>query len=472
MFVVLVLTVTSCEDVLEEMPHDIVEENFYQTADDIKSAVNAVYLPFRGGTFTGNYAVIVDTHTDWGYGRGSRAVLNDWNGLNTSWANGVGAMWNGFYLGIRNANIVIANAPANLDDGQEAVDQYVAEARFLRAYFYLQLVRNWGGVPLRTELNMEEQNLPRNSIDQVYDLILEDLLAAESGLPEDQSEIGRPTSFAAKTMLADVYLDLAMYDDARSKAMEVIQSNKYSLVPVTTRDDFWNIFGPDVITSLEEIWYIKYSHLEGQGNFMGWIVNHASTNLYNFGGAFAHYSVATDPFYQNWPDDDLRKSLWDIADFGLGDSTIVTRKFPDPNAVTRNDISTDFPIYRYAEVLYIFAEADTRVKGAPTPEALDAVNQVHRRALGLDPTQPASTDFVAGDYNLESFIDLIIEERGYEFIFEAKRWFTLKRTGKAAEILKENRGVDIPEKHYLWPLPNSELNFNEAINDDDQNPGY
>lgn len=464
---------TSCEGLLEENPKQIVVENFYANAADVASAVNATYLPLRGGGFTASYTVIVDVENDWGYGRGSRAQYNDWTAFNSTNRNRAQGRWNSFYRAIRDANLVIQNAPADLSAGeQKEVNEFVAEAKFMRAYYYFQLVRCWGGVPLRTVDNMEEKDLARSSANQVYDLIVSDLLDAEAGLPNVQSDIGRPTKYAAKTMLADAYMDMQMFPEARALAKEVIDANVYSLVPVKTRDDFWNIFGPEILTSPEEIWYIKYSRQQGQGNFMGWIVNHSSTGLYNFGGAFAHFANARDAFYQNWPDNDLRKALWDFADFGFADSTIVTRKFPDPNAISRNDIATDFPLYRYAEVLYIFAEADARVAGGPTSEGMEAVNQIRRRGYGEDINKPSPLDFDMASYNLDSFIDLIIEERGYEFVFEAKRWFTLKRTGKLAEVLLKNRGVVVPEARYLWPIPVSEMNFNDAVNDADQNPGY
>ncbi len=325
---------------------------------------------------------------------------------------------------------------------------------------------------MRTVENMEVKDVARSSAAQVYDLIVADLTNAEAGLPLTQSKIGRPTKYAAKTMLADAYMDLNMFQEARTKAKEVIDSKVHSLVPMETRDDWYKILGPEVLTTPEEIFYVKYSRQTGMGSFMGWIVNHASTGLFNFGGAQAHFANARDGFYQKWPDNDLRKELWDMVDFGFADSTIVTRKYMDQNALGQSDAGMDLPLYRYAEVLYIYAEADARVAGAPTTEAMEALNQVRRRAYGEDPLTASPSDFDIANYNLDSFIDLVIEERGYEFVFEAKRWFTLKRTGKLAEILLENRGITVPEARYLWPIPNSEINFNELVNDADQNPGY
>ena len=465
--------ITSCEDnILVEDPKDVVAENYYKTDSEIKAAVNAIYSPLRRATFIGSYIVILDTHTDWGYGRGSRGQLNEFQGMNTTNANRVGGVWEMFYESIRNANLVIQNAQNGNSIDQSKINKFIAEAKFLRAFSYFHLVRNWGQVPIRTENNYQKKNINKSSVDEVYDLIISDLTDAEANLPEEQSQIGRPTKFAAKTMLADVYLHLDMFTEARNKANEVIESNKYSLVPIDTVDDFYNIFGPEVQTTPEEIFYFKFSREDGQGNYMPWVLNHPSTNLYTYGGAYAHYSRATNPFYKKWNDEDLRKGLWDMIDFGLGDSTLVSRKFIDPNAPSAHDAGCDHPIYRYSEVLLIYAEAACRAAGNPTEEAMNALNQVHRRAYGEDPNSSSPFDFKVSNYDEASFIDLIIQERGYEFIFEGKRWFTLKRTNKAQEILMKNRGIQIPEKHYLWPIPTSEINFNDMINDEDQNPGY
>jgi hypothetical protein len=82
-------------------------------------------------------------------------------------------------------------------------------------------------------------------------------------------------------------------------------------------------------------------------------------------------------------------------------------------------------------------------------------------------------DFKISDYNATSFRDIVLKERAYEFIYEGKRWYDLKRTGKAAAIINPAKGIVIAEKAYLWPMPISELNFNKALDPSkDQNPGY
>lgn len=464
------LSVLSCE--LVEEPKTVIEENFYNTAGEVETAVNAIYSPLRSENQL-TYISTLETHTDYGYGRGSFAQFNDFQGLNTNNINRVAGYWNAFYLSIRNANLVIKNAPEGDAISQENLDRYMAEAKFMRALSYFHLVRNWGEVPLRTEVNMEEIALPKVSEEEIYALIVSDLMQAESLLPEDQTLSGRPTRFAAKTLLADVYLALEQFEDAASKSLEVINSGNFALVPISDRDGFQSIFGPDVLSSTEEVFYLKFVRQPGQGNYLPWVFNHPSTGLYSFGGSYAQYSDATDPFYTSWNDNDYRKWLWDMVDFGLGDSTLVSRKFIDSEAIGDNDAGNDFPIYRYSEVLLIFAEAVNRAAGGPTPEALEAVNQVHRRAYGLDPLTPSAEDYILENFDAASFQDLIIKERGYEFQFEGKRWHNLKRTGKAQEIIMENRGITISESHYLWPIPASELEFNTALDPStDQNPGY
>src|SRR5690606_15069709 len=364
-------------------------------------------------------------------------------------------------------------APNGESISQEDIDRYVSEAKFLRALSYFHLVRNWGAIPLRTELNMEDLSLPKSSVEEVYALILADLQEAEMGLPEEQELLGRPTRFAARALLADVFLQLERYGEARAKAQEVMDSGKHSLVQVSDRDGFQNIFGPEVITTPEEIFSLKFVRQPGQGNYLPWVFNHPSTGLYSFGGSYAIYSDASNDFYKNWDDQDLRKGLWDMVDFGLGDSTLVSRKFTDNQAIGDNDAGNDLPLYRYAEVWLIFAEAAAREAGAPTVEAMEALSQVQRRACGQDVLSPSDDDFRLEDYDLEGFVDLVLQEKAYEFQFEGKRWLDLKRTGKAAEMVLKNKGLTIAEAHYLWPIPLSELNFNNAMDPQaDQNPGY
>jgi hypothetical protein len=461
---------SSCESPLEEGPKTIVTENFYQSKSDFEAATNAVYFPLR--MVRSEQIAILSAHTDWGYGRGSRAQYNDFEGFNPTNINAAADRWNSFYQGIRNANIVIEKAPLSEQLTEEERKHFLAEAKFLRALTYFDLVRNWGGVPLRTDANINEKDVPKSTPEEVYALILADLTEAEANLPLSAAEPGRPTQWAAKTLLAEVHLQLGDYDIAKTKSQEVIESGEFSLVKISSADDIREkIFGAALVTSTEEIFAFKFARQTGQGNGLPWILNHPSTGLYNFGGAYAHYGDAKNPFHKEWADGDLRKDLWQVVDFGLGDSTIVNGKFAETQAVDNTGAGNDIPVYRYPELLLIYAEASARVDGL-TDANLEAVNQVHRRAFGLDPTVTSEQDYIIADFTTESFLDLILQEKAYETQFEGKRWLDLKRTGRAQEFVMKNKGITISEKHYLWPIPLDELNFNDAMSPSDQNPGY
>jgi len=464
---------TACNDLLEEKPKSVAVETFYNTASEVESATSAIYPPLRSSNLS-VYEATLECHTDYAYGRGSWAQMNDFQGLNDANINRLSPIWNAFYLSIRNANLVIKNAPNGKSISAADIAKYVGEAKFMRAYNYFQLVRNWGGVPLRTEENMFETDCPKSTTDDIYNLIVADLKEAEANLPDVQSNVGKPTKWAAKTLLADVYLQLGKNAEARDKANEVITSGKYSLVPVTSVSDFQNkVWGPNLSGTTEEIFYYKYTHQNGYQNYMLWIINHANTGAYNYGGAYAVYSNAINPFYVTWNDNDLRKQLWKVVNFGLGTTTLVSTKFIDSNGINNSGGGNDDPLYGYSDVLLIYAEAACRAANGPTEAAMEALNQVHRRAYGKDAKTSSSIDFKTTDYNTDSFITLVLREKAYEFQFGGKRWLDLKRTGKAKDVILATKGITVADKHMLWPIPLSEMNYNKALDPKkDQNPGY
>lgn len=474
LFLLPILCLTACESELIEAPKSLVVEAFYNTAAEVEAAANLISVPLRSSSGLSVYEATLESQTDYAYGRGSWAPLSDFQGLDGANITRVSGLWNIFYLSIRNANLVIKNAPNGKSISQADVKKFVGEAKFLRAYNYFQLVRNWAGVPLRTEANMTEINLKRSSVDEVYALILADLMEAEANLPDNPAVAGRPTKWAAKTLLADVYLQQGKYAEARDKAKEVIDSKKFSLVPVTTKADFQTkVWGPELVSTSEEIFYLKYARQVGQGNYMLWITNHPNTKLFNFGGAYAVYGDANSAFYKAWDNGDLRKSLWDVVNFGLGATTLVSSKFIDQLAVGQNGAGNDDPVYGYSDVLLIYAEAAARAGNAVTADALEALNQVHRRAYGKTPTATSTVDFKLADYTTTTFANAVLMEKAYEFQYGGKRWLELKRTGTAKAVIQAMKGKTVQDKHLLWPIPVSELNYNLAIDAaKEQNPGY
>lgn len=457
----------SCaENLLQEHPKAIATETFYNTRAELESAVNAIYYNV-GVSQLVNQINLMEPLSDYGYGKGSLSYLNDYIGYSPANVTNIGYLWQAYYLLIRNANLVILNAPKGTSTTETEKANFIAEARFIRAFSYFNLVRLWGPIPLRTELNMNEIDVARSSELEVYNFILEDLKYSEAYCPDEPRVLGTPSKLVVKTVLADVYLTRKMYELAKEKANEVIQSNEFSLVPVSEVADFQNIYGADLITSSEEIFYQKYTR--DYGNNILTFMHYPGDGYKPYGAAyFAHYTYGDNLFIREWDDNDLRKqnNIYK-RDIALGDDTYLYRKYIDPNGY--NNAPNDWPFYRYPEVLLIYAEADNRINKGPTDEAMSYLNMVRRRGYGYSATESSPIDFIPSDYNEEQFFELVLREKAYETFFEAKRWFDLKRTGKTAEVIKRTFNIDINQFMLLWPIPPGELSYNKLM---DQNPGY
>lgn len=473
-FLPLVLLVACNKDLIEH-PKSIAAETFYNTPSEVEAGLNAIYASLKGGAMSGLYISLLQIPSEYNYGRGSQASLNTYSGLDNTNSARTGTFWQSFYQAILNANICIQRIPLgkNLTDADKA--RYIAEARFLRGLIYFYMVRNWGGVILRTETNMNSINLKRSSAGDNYAFALADLKYAEQNLPDNPRLIGTPCKLAAKSVLAELYLCLQQWQNARDEAYAVIQSNKYSLVKVTTASDFNKIYGPDVVTTSEEIFYLKFSKLGNNYGFAFVMFAHApGDGRFGPGGFYAVYSNTTNPVIKNWDNNDLRKQFnWYPWNIGLGPNTILNAKYSDPLATSPNGAGNDYPWYKYSDVLLWYAEAESRVKGGPDASAMEALNQVHRRAYGYDPTLPSPVDFQVSNYDTQSFLDLVIQERNYETCFESKRWLDLKRLGIAKQVILSVKGITVADKFLLWPIPVVEMAYNKALDPvKDQNPGY
>lgn len=468
-----------CSKTLQEDPYSIAEETFYNTPAEVAAGANAMYNPLKGvSSIGGLYTIQLECYADYMYGRGSHAPLNEYTGLDNTNVTRIGDMWKAFYQSIRNANIIIRRAPEGTKISPTDVAKFVGEAKFMRALNYFHMVRNWGGVPLRTEQNMLEVDLKRNSVEEVYALIVADLQDAETNLPDLPRLVGAPSKWSAKTLLADVLLNQGKWPEARDKANEVIVSGKHSLVNVTVADDFERIFGAEVVNTPEEIFYLKFSRL---GNSMGFhyvmYAHYPGSGYFPPGGFYTNYSDSdVIPVMKNWDRADLRYIYnWYPKTFGLGNTTILNRKFRDLKATGAANAGNDYPMYRYADLLLIYAEAANRANNAPTADAMEKLNMIRRRAYGGNPlVANAAIDFKLADYNtMQSFLDLVVRERLYETCYEGKRWLDLKRLGTVKQVVLAAKGKTVTDKHLMWPIPVNELNYNHAIDPiKDQNPGY
>ena len=154
----------------------------------------------------------------------------------------------------------VKSTPEASDMTKEEIASYMGELYFLRAFCYWNLVRTFGSVPLRTEENMYTWDLAKSPVADVYELIVSDLKKAMENCPDKARYYGTPCKNSAKALYAWVCLDLKEYGEAKKYAGEVIASGSYSLVQVTSGDDFaTKVFGEGLPTTSEEVFYLKTS---------------------------------------------------------------------------------------------------------------------------------------------------------------------------------------------------------------------
>ncbi|XOV93463.1 MAG: RagB/SusD family nutrient uptake outer membrane protein [Bacteroidota bacterium] len=481
LYIIFPLFILSCEGMLDEVPEDFVSRaNYYQNEADAQGAINGVYSAF-GPDFGGiTYYLMVELHADFLNGRGSQQPISNFDQLLNAQNIGRAATnWATFYRCINRANVVIDNVSLieNIDAGVR--DRIVAEGHFLRALAYFELVRGWGPVPLRVKENTDLSGLDaaRAPESEIYDLIIQDLITAEASLPDDVgAETGKASVWAAKMLLAHVYLTTEQWSLAAQKADEVIQSGKYELVTVSKPDDFYNIFG--VETSTEDI--MSTHHSPTRGSSVPNYLHRANARPYNYssGGVFAWLPDTVNNTFIGpaWDNNDLRKAFNLYRQYQDFDGNwvdlpstipILFKKF----ITTPDGISVPtIPIYRYSEAFLFYAEAAARANNGPTALALERLNMIKRRAYGYDPTVASPVDYPSG-MTEDQFADTVLQERAYEFMIERRRWFDLKRTGKVKEAFAAIGKTFIDERLF-WPIPEDEINNNALINQVDQNPGY
>lgn len=467
---------------LDEKPMKIAEETFYNNEKELEAGIFGIYSQMQQG-LRKNIHTIPESQSDYGYARGSYAGNGTFQGLDNTNVGRMSDIYSRLYKAIRDANTVVKYAPKALENARvEDIDRLVAEARFLRSFIYFTMVKAWGGLPLRTEHNMLEESVARTPAYDIYQYILDELTSIENVLPDNppKDQFGRPTKMSAKAVIADVLLYMEKWDLAKSKSLEIINSGKHNLVQVSSANDFEKIYGLTANGTSEEIFYIKYT--AAYGNDFVNMGHYTTTKHFNNKGNNGIYTDSVkNLFIKEWDHRDLRKKFNFYnhnVDFGTNinvnssRTTLFYKKFTDLANINKY-CATDLPVYRYADILLLFAEADARSNNQTTAAAIDAVNQVRRRGYGLPSNQAQAFDYKLSDYtNLESFLNLLVKERGYETMFEGKRYFDLKRMGKYEAEIKRVHGIDIDPKILLYPIPLDEINYNDAISSADQNPGY
>lgn len=420
----ILIAFASCSDIVDKSPlGEQTSENFFQNEAEAIQATNASYQKLRDWnlhvfSFIGLTDIISDDATK-GSTPNDAAQLIELDDLTFDAGSGdVNAWWSGNFQGIYRTNIAILNIPG-IDMNTVLRDRLVAENRFLRAYYYFNLVRGYGGVPLITRpLSPDEYDQERASKEAIYDQIISDLELAREDLPLKSEypaqDLGRATRGAADALLARVYLYLEDYDMALDYATDVIESGEYELL-----EDYFQIFTVEGENSSESIFEVQATDSEegGTGSQYGQV--QGVRGQPNLGWGFNRPSRDLDAAYENG---DLRQqatilSPWEELPDGTGltvveNTNMVDDRYnkkafaPSDHSGGRGNSPVNIRRIRYSDVLLIAAEASYRTNNEV--DARRYLNEVRERArvgnintLGLIPEDMAP--LVEGTLDVDGF---------------------------------------------------------------------
>lgn len=471
---ILVFAFISCSDFLQENP----QSNYYLSNlgdAQLEPLLVGMYEPLsrsRGRLWESTYSTNLELCGEYGFTLDplfTSVAKYEFNIINSTTET-----WTTFYQTIGRANFILDELKTNTLASKAKKEAAIGEASFVRALCYYNLLRTYGKVPLRL-IPVKDGNStgqPLAEITELYNQVIADLNVARKYLPVTvtAARAGRATKGAALTMLADQYLTQGDYTNAKKFAKIVIDSSTFFGYKLEPSLDV--IYSPTIKSNTEDIFSIKFASITSYGNFLPAVAHDDRAKDAGFAarGLRRLTTKKTVPFIQGWSTKDPRRkyNLYDSlvirgvklkANLRTGEDFFYG-KYKDPNAPAENGAGNSFYLYRYADVLLIFAEAENKLNG-PTSDAYTAINQVRRRGYGLPINTASALADITGGLSQSDFDDLIFRERGYEFFFEAKRWFDLKRTNRI-NAFAQAAGKTAPAAQY-WPIPDVELANNPAL---------
>ena len=466
------------DDFLNLTPNSSIEEaDFYKNDAEVLAGIIGMYDAIQGTNFLSDnfdnetksagiqyeyyLTEMRSDNTKMRDPEGEEGEFDSWQitSTNTIVAN----YYKSFYEIIFRANKVLDFVKNADEDNQIA---YTAEARFVRAYAYFNLVRLFGDIPLLDTLDDigTDAEFIRVSVSDIYTFIKSDLVTAISNL--DNTYKSRASQAAAKTLLAKVNLTEGNYSEAQILCSEIIESNEFELLP-NFKDVFYNESNNEVIFS---VGYLSDIEEESQGFSAEWSRNTSTRGT----------NMLTDNFITTFSSDqgEARKlfsyrnltgpTRSEVAKYiASGDDNLDISS----SAINVQNAGNDWIILRYADVYLMYVEAlmgvadelNLTATDSDTVKAKFYYEEIRRRAGIVD-----------YEVNLITKADLL-NERRIELAFENKRFFDLVRFGVAQDVLQqfsvesENGGV-FTEFDLLLPIPEREITLSGGIMK--QNPGY
>ena len=496
----LMLAINSCSKKLDLAPvSSISDANFWKTPDQVDAFVAGIHTAFRNNV--GSFQYLGEMRADiFGTDPGSNSAFTGeaTQGVEKLWTNtldgnnaGVSNFGN-FYFNINQINLLIKKlnttnlvTPANKN-------YYLGIGYGMRAFYYFQLVRSWGNVIIQTDpvTRIDSFNLakPASSADSVMTLIKSDIDNSVSSFGSDYSfrnQKGYWSKSATLMLKANVYLWTSYRGGGTADATVVlnalndIQTNVsgLSLLP-----SYANVFASTSRGNSEIIFasrdLLNEASLPFANTFFpqtGLIANfYDSVNnrkfnvaIDNWGGLLrAPIKIAT---YREFSDLDSRKfvSIQPAYNKVAGVYQIAgafANKYQGEQSAGLRVFTNDYPIYRYADLLLLKAEAEVILGQDPTNE----INLVRARAYG------ANYNIAVQGYPNQAIDaspqEAILQERFLEFVFEGKRWYDLRRMDASGKYVFEYTNILSTDAYkLLWPIDRNTLTNNSALV---QTPGY
>ena len=482
---------TSCDSLLDVDPADQYStETFWKTEEHAKAGLMGCYnalLPWRS-LHTMEFDMLTSNGMPYNEANGTQAIGKGEH-LSTTYL--IEILWKNCFTGIGRTNTLIEKI-VTVDMGEAEKTKMVGEAKFLRAFFYLNMTDKFGGVPLITDAPNADTHagLPRNTKEEVVTQIIKDLDDAIAVLPDSYAgaDLGRATKGAALALKARTLLYNERWADAANVAKEVMNSGTYALF-----DDYRHFFSEANKHHSEVIFNIETKIPEYPTDYDQniWRLNRPAplkelidTYLCTDGKTIQESSVY-DPAqpYEN-RDPRLLKSIVCIGYPYLGKTItkedVVTTGFGVKKYTSYEDDVTiplversafNFILIRYAEVLLTYAEAQNEANG-PDNSVYDAINQLRKRPDINMPEVPAGL-------TKDQMREVIRRERRIELTFEGLyysdilRWKTAEKENKG--MMHNNEGIEVvkrsfnPERDYLWPVPYNQILLNNNLK---QNPNW
>lgn len=495
---------TGCSKFLEENnPSSLTSESFYTIPEHAEAAIASVYAETRfignaAAIFSGNWQMLEAVTGTSTSEASENTNLNNLYALSYDGNNlHVVQWWNGLYRVIAQANQVIEKVPGINPMDEVQKKRILGEAHFLRAWAYFYAVRLWGDIPLITkpQTASSEDFMPsRTGQEEIYKVIVDDLITAEAAGLSWMDVSGRVPLAAVKAELARVYLTMAgqplkkgaaYYKLAADKSKEIIDYANASPGQINLFPTYGDLHSVAQENKTELLFSIQYLADVEANPMLHLLPNNKPVTVF---GGWTGTTVPTRSFYNTYEAGDLRVKNREGffytsyymngsgALFELGAPYIFkyfnTTAFGTAGIPGTGQNDLNLMQIRYAEVLLMYAEAQNE-SGAINQAAYDALKRIRDRAKLTTPA--------IGTFTQQTFREAVWKERWHELCYEGITWFDMVRLTKVYNEttdgfddfvghINKNSNQPLQAKHLLFPLPRLEMQNNPNLKP--QNPGY